>query len=112
MNAFTGSLLRELVNTPIRVTEILPGMVETEFSIVRFRGDKDAAKKVYQGLEPCKFSIRFLVELEKIHVASLVTAADIAEEIVWAASRPAHVNIAEMLVFPVNQASATINYRL
>lgn len=92
VNAFTGSLLRELVNTPIRVTEIQPGMVETEFSIVRYRGDKSAADKVYEGLQP-------------------LTAEDIAEEIVWAASRPPHVNIAQSLVFPVNQASATINYR-
>ncbi|TFK42602.1 hypothetical protein BDQ12DRAFT_676476 [Crucibulum laeve] len=92
VRAFTGSLLRELVNTPIRVTEIQPGMVETEFSIIRYRGDEGAAKKVYDGLEP-------------------LTASDIAEEIVWAASRPPHVNIAEVLVFPVNQASAGINYR-
>ncbi|KIY50872.1 NAD(P)-binding protein [Fistulina hepatica ATCC 64428] len=92
VRAFTGSILRELVNTPIRVTEIQPGMVETEFSIVRFRGDKEAAGKVYSGLQP-------------------LTGADIAEEIVWAASRPPHVNIAETLVFPVNQAGAGINYR-
>lgn len=92
VRAFTGSLLRELVNTPIRVTEIQPGLVETEFSIVRFRGDEAAAKKVYAGLEP-------------------LTAQDIAEEIVWAASRPPHVNIAEVLVFPVNQASAGIKYQ-
>ncbi|KAF9053656.1 NAD(P)-binding protein [Hymenopellis radicata] len=92
VRAFTGSMRRELVNTPIRVTEVQPGMVETEFSIVRFRGDTGAAAKVYEGLQP-------------------LTAADIAEEIVWAASRPPHVNIAETLVFPVNQASATINYR-
>jgi len=89
VNAFTGSLMRELVNTPIRVTEIQPGMVETEFSIIRYRGDVDSAKKVYEGLDP-------------------LTAEDIAEEIVWAASRPPHVNIAEVLVFPVNQASAGI----
>ncbi|CAK5277424.1 unnamed protein product, partial [Mycena citricolor] len=92
VNAFSGSLLRELVNTPIRVTEIQPGMVETEFSLVRFRGDADAAKAVYTGLQP-------------------LTAEDIAEEIVWAASRPAHVNIAETLIFPVNQASAIISHR-
>ncbi|KAK1232229.1 hypothetical protein PQX77_004603 [Marasmius sp. AFHP31] len=92
VHAFTASMMRELVNTPIRVTEIQPGMVETEFSIIRFRGDASAAKKVYEGLEP-------------------LTGQDIAEEIVWAASRPAHVQIAEVLVFPTNQASATINYR-
>lgn len=52
VNAFTGALMRELVDTPIRVTEIQPGMVETEFSIIRFRGDKSAADKVYEGLQP------------------------------------------------------------
>jgi 3-hydroxy acid dehydrogenase/malonic semialdehyde reductase len=92
VNAFTGSLMRELVNTPIRVTEIQPGMVETEFSIIRFRGDKSAADKVYEGLQP-------------------LTSEDIADEIVWAASRPAHVNLAQVFVLPVNQASATLNYR-
>ncbi|KIK08647.1 hypothetical protein K443DRAFT_128114 [Laccaria amethystina LaAM-08-1] len=91
VNAFSGSLMRELVNTPIRVTEIQPGMVETEFSIVRYRGDVSAAKHVYHGLQP-------------------LTAEDIAEEIVWAAARPPHVNIASMLVFPTNQASAGIKY--
>ena len=52
MRAFSGALLRELYNTPIRVTEIQPGLVETEFSVVRFRGDKSAADKVYDGLSP------------------------------------------------------------
>jgi len=92
VHAFNMALLRELVDTPIRVTEIQPGMVETEFSIVRFRGDKTAADKVYDGLDP-------------------LTPEDIAEEIVWAASRPPHVNVAEVLVLPVNQASTTLNYR-
>ncbi|KAF9805508.1 hypothetical protein IEO21_09021 [Rhodonia placenta] len=92
VRAFSGSLLREVVDTPIRVTEIQPGMVETEFSIVRFRGDKSAADKVYEGLQP-------------------LVAEDIAEEIVWAASRPPHVNLAEVYVLPVNQASPTLNYR-
>jgi len=89
VRAFTGSLLRELYNTPIRVTEIQPGLVETEFSVVRFRGDKTAADKVYDGLEP-------------------LVAEDIAEEIVWAASRPPHVNLAEVFVLPVAQASPTL----
>ncbi|KAH9079393.1 NAD(P)-binding protein [Lactarius deliciosus] len=88
VRAFSGSLLREVVNTPIRVTEIQPGMVETEFSVVRFRGDKSAADKVYD-----------------------VTAEDIAEEIVWAAARPPHVNLAEVYVLPVNQASPTLAFR-
>ncbi|EJF65794.1 NAD(P)-binding protein [Dichomitus squalens] len=92
VRSFTGSLLREVVDTPIRVTEIQPGMVETEFSVVRFRGDKAAADKVYEGLQP-------------------LVAEDIAEEIVWAASRPPHVNIAELYVLPVNQASPTISFR-
>ncbi|THH01428.1 hypothetical protein EW026_g1273 [Hermanssonia centrifuga] len=92
VRAFTGSLLREVVDTNIRVTEIQPGMVETEFSVVRFRGDKSAADKVYEGIQP-------------------LVAEDIAEEIVWAASRPPHVNIAEVFVLPVNQASPTISYR-
>ncbi|KIJ17393.1 hypothetical protein PAXINDRAFT_73466 [Paxillus involutus ATCC 200175] len=92
VSAFTGALMRELVDTPIRVTEIQPGMVETEFSVVRFKGDKSAADKVYEGLQP-------------------LVAEDIAEEIVWAASRPPHVNLAEVFVLPVNQATATLNYR-
>ncbi|CAL1704784.1 unnamed protein product [Somion occarium] len=92
VNSFSGSLLREVVDTNIRVTEIQPGMVETEFSVVRFRGDKSKADKVYEGIKP-------------------LVAEDIAEEIVWAASRPPHVNLAEIFILPVNQASPTINYR-
>ncbi|WVQ77973.1 hypothetical protein IAT38_000054 [Cryptococcus sp. DSM 104549] len=90
--AFNGALLRELVATPIRVCEIQPGMVETEFSIVRFRGDKAAADAVYKGMQP-------------------LVAQDIAEEIVWVASRPEHVNIAQLFVLPVNQATPTLNYK-
>lgn len=69
MNAFSGSLLRELVGYNVRVSEIAPGMVETSFSVTRFRGDKAAADKVYEGLKP-------------------LVAEDIAEEILWVASRP------------------------
>ncbi|KAF9519968.1 hypothetical protein BS47DRAFT_1374856 [Hydnum rufescens UP504] len=92
VSAFNGALLREVVNTPIRVTEIQPGLVETKFSVVRFRGDQAAADKVYEGLQP-------------------LVAQDVAEEIVWAAARPPHVNLAEILLLPVNQASATLTYR-
>jgi len=83
-------------------------MVETEFSIIRFRGDTDAAAKVYEGLQPCT---HFCFHFSQIVNVCLVTAGDIADEIVWAAARPPHVNIAEVLIFPVNQATATINYR-
>ena len=54
VKSFTGSLLRELVDTKVRVSEIQPGMVETEFSIIRFRGDKSKADKVYEGIQPRK----------------------------------------------------------
>ncbi|KAI9255152.1 hypothetical protein BDA99DRAFT_574131 [Phascolomyces articulosus] len=88
VEAITGSLRHELVDTPIRVSAICPGLVNTEFSTVRFRGDKQKADNVYAGLQP-------------------LVAQDIAEIIVFTAGRPPHVNIADMLIFPTNQASAT-----
>lgn len=109
VRAFTGALLRELVETQVRVTEIQPGMVETEFSIVRYRGDKDAAEKVYKGITPRMFSIIHIV----LGAAKSwpVSADDIAEEIVWAASRPPHVNIVEVFVMPTNQAAPWLVHR-
>ncbi|KAL1914311.1 uncharacterized protein VTP21DRAFT_9004 [Calcarisporiella thermophila] len=92
VDAITRTLLLELVSTPIRVTQINPGMVETEFSLVRFKGDKDRAEKVYEGLQP-------------------LTGEDIAELVVFAAGRPPHVNVADVLVFPVNQATASVSHR-
>ncbi|GAA5803047.1 hypothetical protein EDC94DRAFT_658521 [Helicostylum pulchrum] len=92
VDAITKALAIELVETPIRVSQICPGLVNTEFSTIRFRGDKDKADSVYKGLQP-------------------LVADDIAELIVFTAGRPAHVNIADMLVFPVNQADAKTVYR-
>jgi NADP-dependent 3-hydroxy acid dehydrogenase YdfG len=85
----TATLRLELNGLPVRVTDIAPGLVETEFSVVRFAGDRERADNVYRGITP-------------------LVADDIAECIVWAAERPAHVNIDEMVVKPLAQASATI----
>jgi len=89
VRSFGVSLLKELVATNIRVSEIQPGMVETEFSVIRFRGDKEKADAVYKGIQP-------------------LTGDDIAEEIAWVASRPPHVNIAELFVMPIAQAGPGI----
>src|SRR5207247_1208185 len=87
VRAVTKTLRLELMGEPIRVTEIEPGMVETEFSLVRFKGDRERAANVYQGMEP-------------------LTGADIADCIVWVVTRPPHVNIDEMVVRPIAQATA------
>jgi NADP-dependent 3-hydroxy acid dehydrogenase YdfG len=81
----TRVLRHELFGTGIRVSTIDPGLAETEFSLVRFKGDAQKAKELYAGTNP-------------------LVAADIAEILVWVASRPAHVNIDELLVKPVDQA--------
>jgi len=83
----TRALRLELNGTGIRVTTVDPGLAETEFSLVRFKGDADRARRVYEGTQPLR-------------------AEDIAEILVWVASRPPHVNIDEMLVRPVDQAAA------
>ena len=82
----TRALRLELSGTGLRVSSIDPGLSETEFSLVRFKGDVAKAKKPYEGTHPLK-------------------AEDIAEILVWVASRPAHVNIDEMLIKPVDQAA-------
>lgn len=102
VNSISGVLLRELVNTPIRVAEIQPGMVETEFSVVRYRGDKNRADNEYKGLTPRKLQVSS--EL------TIVTGEDIAEEIVWVASRPEHVQIAQMREFLGMRAELTNSY--
>jgi 3-hydroxy acid dehydrogenase/malonic semialdehyde reductase len=88
VRAISQTMRLELSGTGLRVTEIDPGLVETEFSVVRHRGDEGQAKNVYKGFTP-------------------LTAADIAEVIVWAATRPAHVNISEVVLTPVAQSSLT-----
>ena len=87
----TESLRHELLGQPVRVTEVLPGMVETEFSVVRL-GDQDRADAVYAGLTP-------------------LTADDVAECIRWAAALPDHVNIDQLVVKPRDQADAFRSHR-
>lgn len=87
VRAITKTLRLELNGEPIRVTEIAPGLVETEFSVVRFHGDRKAAKAVYEGLKP-------------------LTAEDVADCVVFAVTRPPHVDIDEIVVRPVAQANA------
>src|SRR5437660_3643338 len=86
VRAITGTLRLELMGEPIRVTEVEPGMVETEFSLVRFKGDAARAAGVYEGMQP-------------------LTGADVADCILWVVTRPAHVNIDALVVRPIAQAT-------
>ena len=88
----TRALRMELNGTGIRIGTVDPGLAETEFSLVRFKGDAERAKNVYEGI-------------------NALTAEDIAETLVWVASRPPHVNIDELLVKPVDQAAVHKIYR-
>jgi NADP-dependent 3-hydroxy acid dehydrogenase YdfG len=85
-------LRQELLGQPVRVTEVAPGMVETEFSLVRFGGDEAAAAQVYEGMQP-------------------LGAEDVAECIRWAVAQPPHVNVDEIVVRPRDQARATDVHR-
>lgn len=89
VKALSDGLRIDLVDTPIRVTNIKPGLVETNFSVVRFRGDRQQADGVYKGIRP-------------------LTGDDIAETVYFAASVPEYMQIAEMLVMPTYQATGTI----
>lgn len=89
VKALSDGLRIDLVDTPLRVTNIKPGLVETNFSVVRFRGDQEKADNVYKGI-------------------NALTGADIAEVAFFAASAPEHMQIAEVLVMPTNQATGTI----
>lgn len=89
VQALSKGLRLDLNGTPIRVSEVAPGMVETEFSLVRFRGDAERAGKVYQGLTP-------------------LAPDDVADAVVWCATRPLHVNVSEVVIMPTAQASTTL----
>jgi NADP-dependent 3-hydroxy acid dehydrogenase YdfG len=90
--ALNDGLRQDLLGTPVRVTSIDPGMVETDFSLVRFHGDEERAAKVYKGLIP-------------------LDPEDVADAIVWAVSRPAHVNIARVSLTTIHQANSLLFHR-
>jgi serine 3-dehydrogenase len=90
--AITRGMRIDLLGTNVRVTTIDPGMVETEFSLVRFHGDSERAAKVYDRVQP-------------------LTAEDVADAILYAATRPPHVNVDEILLMATAQASATLVHR-
>jgi len=89
VDALTRGIRMDLVDTEIRVSTVDPGLVETEFSIVRFHGDGDRADQVYKGFDP-------------------LTGTDIADAVLYCTSRPEHVQIAEMIIFPTAQKSSSV----
>lgn len=88
VRAFREVLRKELLGQPVRVTQIDPGLVDTEFSVVRYAGDEAAAAKVYEGLTP-------------------LSGDDVADCVAWAVTRPSHVNVDEIVVLARDQANAT-----
>lgn len=89
VRVISEGLKQDLLGTPVRVSCVDPGLVETEFSQVRFRGDTERAKQVYQGLTP-------------------LTPADVADVVLFCVTRPPHVNISEVLVMPTDQAGSML----
>jgi NADP-dependent 3-hydroxy acid dehydrogenase YdfG len=92
VRGFTYALREDLLGRPIRITTVDAGMVETEFSIVRFKGDAEQAEAVYKGIDP-------------------LTADDIADCVMWAVTRPWHMNVDEIVVKARNQASGARIHR-
>ena len=92
VGAITQGLKKDLHGTPVRVSTVDPGMVETEFSVVRFHGDEARAADVYADVAP-------------------LTGADVADAVVYCATRPPHVNVSEVILMPVAQSSATMVHR-
>jgi 3-hydroxy acid dehydrogenase / malonic semialdehyde reductase len=92
LGAITRGLRMDLLGTGVRVSAVDPGMVETEFSVVRFHGDQERADRVYAGLTP-------------------LSPDDVADAVLWVTTRPPHVNIDEIIVKPTDQASSTQVHR-
>ncbi|HEV8128108.1 MAG TPA: SDR family NAD(P)-dependent oxidoreductase [Candidatus Eisenbacteria bacterium] len=92
VRAITDALRYDVLGTGVRVMNVAPGLAETEFSIVRFKGDESRAASVYRGVDP-------------------LTAEDVADAVVWVVTRPAHVNVQEILLLPTDQASAYALHR-
>jgi len=92
VDAITKGMRMDLCDTPVRVCSVDPGLVETEFSMVRFRGDAERAKKVYENITP-------------------LTPVDVADAVHYCASRPLHVQVADMILLATAQASSTIFHR-
>lgn len=92
VNALTKGFKQDLFGSKIRVTSIDPGMVETDFSLVRFKGDQERAESVYKGANP-------------------LSPDDVADAVYYCASRPPHVNVLDMILLPVNQSGVTMVHR-
>lgn len=92
VHAISQAMRADLLSSGVRVTEIRPGMVETEFSVVRFHGDRDRAERVYDGVEP-------------------LTGEDIAEAIAWVVQLPARMNVNDMVLMPAQQAGAYYTHK-
>jgi 3-hydroxy acid dehydrogenase / malonic semialdehyde reductase len=92
VDSITKGLRMDLYDTPIKVSTVDPGLVQTEFSIVRYHGDAEKGNKVYRGMKP-------------------LCGDDVAEAVLWVATRPDHVQVAEVLILPTAQASAMVTHR-
>jgi len=92
VDAISRGLRMDLADSPVRVIQISPGMTETEFSLVRFKGDKARADKVYEGMQP-------------------LSGQDVAEAVLFALTRPSHVQVGEIVLWPTSQGSSTVVHR-
>lgn len=92
VDAITKGMLMDLMDTPIRVSTVDPGLVETEFSVVRFNGDREKAKAPYKGMKPLR-------------------GKDVAEAVLFCVTRPSHVNVSQLRIMPTSQASTSMVHR-